>query len=64
MLYLLPDWAEQRHALLSRSLAMDGQLAAGLSKGGNVLESTDRQAQVEFSEKRPKVVSQAVCAAV
>jgi hypothetical protein len=47
-----------------RLLAMDGQLAAGLFKGGDVLESRDRQAQVEFGEEGAEVVSQALCAAV
>ncbi len=48
----------------SRLLAMDGQLAAGLFKGGDVLESRDRQTQVEFGEEGSEVVSQAFCAAV
>jgi hypothetical protein len=43
---------------------MDGQLATGLFKGGDVLESADRQTQVEFGEEGPEVVSQALCAAV
>jgi hypothetical protein len=32
--------------------------AAGLFKGGDVLESTDRQTQVEFGKERPEVMSQ------
>src|ERR1700756_2206444 len=45
---------------------VEGQrfFAAGLFKRGDVLESTDRQAQVEFSQEGPQVVSEALGAAV
>jgi len=48
----------------SRLLAMDGQLATRLFKGGDVLESADRQTQVEFGEEGAEVVRQALSAAV
>src|SRR6476661_7359816 len=54
-------------AHLRASLAAEERqrfFAAGLFKGGDVLESTDRQTQVEFGKKRPEVMSQALCAAV
>src|SRR6202167_5943516 len=55
---------DSKHGWLSRLLAMDGQLATGLFKGGDVLESADRQTQVEFGEEGAKVVRQALSAAV
>jgi hypothetical protein len=43
---------------------MDGQLAAGLFKGGDVPESADRQTKVEFGEEGPEILREALSAAV